>query len=143
VGLAVLLSGGEAAPKAVIAKDDRPAPAPVEAVAPPEPPRPPPPPTPARVTLVVESAAPRAQVLVDDVLLGPAPAKVEGPEGQVVVLTLEAPGFQPLTRKVRLSKEFPKLELSPERAKAVGQKRPPGPPSPPPNDLQDPYASPF
>lgn len=112
--------------------------------APPAPPVVPAPPAPSvepeapRVSLRISSAAPAAVVLRNDVIIGQVPLVIEGLEGEIVELALEAPGFTRLTQKVRLSKGFDRLELSPERAlKPAKLTKPKSPP--PALDLLNPY----
>jgi hypothetical protein len=131
VGAGVLLSGGRSASVAAELAPSPPPPpplvaAPASAVDAPAP----------RVSLRISSVAPGAVVLRDDVIIGQAPLVIEGLEGEIVELALEAPGFTRLTQKIRLSKNFERLELAPERVKAVKPK-PASPPPPP--DLLNPY----
>ncbi|MBL8922096.1 MAG: serine/threonine protein kinase [Myxococcaceae bacterium] len=142
VGAGLLLTSGGSPPPVSPASASPPVPSLVAALpASPTPPSPTPPapaePGAPRVSLRISSAAPAAVVLRDDVIIGQVPLVIEGLEGEIVELAIEAPGFTRRSQKVRLSKGFDRLELSPERApRPTKQAKPKSPPA---LDLLNPY----
>lgn len=81
---------------------------------------PPPTPTPAPATLELRLASTpdAAQVEVDGLLVGHTPLVVTGAEGAMLTLSLTAPGFTKLERRVLLSRQLPELTLELEKVRA-------------------------
>ena len=67
-------------------------------------------------------------------LVGRTPLALKGKEGDIVVVTLSAPGYAKMERKILLSRQLSELKLELEKAKAVK-------PKPSTKDLKDPYSN--
>ncbi len=74
------------------------------------------------------------QVEVDGLLIGHTPLALKGREGDIVQVTLSAPGYVKMERKILLSRQLSELRLELEKARM-------GKPRPNPNELKDPYGS--
>lgn len=110
---------------------------------PPSPPPPPvaalakepePPPAPAAIELKLTTKPTDVQVEVDGLLVGHTPLALKGRDGDIVLVTLSAPGYVKMERKILLSRQLSELKLELEKSR-------PAKPKPDTKDLKDPYSN--
>ena len=89
----------------------------------------------ATLELRLSSTPDAAQVEVDGLLVGHTPLVVTGTEGAMLQLSLTAPGFTKLERRVLMSRQLPELTLVLEKLR--GPRRPAVKPSKPKPGLYD------
>ena len=75
-------------------------------------------PEPATLELRLSSSPNAAKVEVDGLLVGHTPLVVTGLEGTTLTLTLSAPGFSRLERRVLMTRRLPDLSLELEKLRA-------------------------
>lgn len=92
-------------------------------------------PAPTAIELRLSTKPADVQVEVDGLLVGHTPLSLKGREGDVVVVTLSAPGYVKMERKILLSRQLSELRLELEKARA------PKPKGPNVRDLKNPYDS--
>lgn len=92
-------------------------------------------PAPATLELRLSSTPDGAQVEVDGLLVGHTPLVVTGTEGAMLQLSLTAPGFTKLERRVLMSRQLPELTLALEKLRS--SPRPPVKPTKPKPGLYD------
>ncbi|MBM4776247.1 MAG: protein kinase [Archangiaceae bacterium] len=91
-------------------------------------------PTPATIELKLSTKPTDVQVEVDGLLVGHTPLALKGRDGDVVLVSLSAPGYVKMERKILLSRQLSELKLELEKVRAVK-------PKPDPKELKDPYSS--
>ena len=94
----------------------------------------PPPPAPASIELKLSTKPTDVQVEVDGLLVGHTPLALKGRDGDIVVVTLSAPGYVKMERKILLSRQLSELKLELEKARVAK-------PRPDTQDIKDPYPS--
>lgn len=93
-----------------------------------------PPPAPAAIELKLTTKPTDVQVEVDGLLVGHTPLALKGRDGDIVLVTLSAPGYVKMERKILLSRQLSELKLELEKAR-------PAKPKPDTKDLKDPYSN--
>lgn len=90
---------------------------------------------PSTIELKLSTKPGDVQVEVDGLLIGRTPLSLKGKEGDVVSVTLSAPGYVKMERKILLSRQLSELKLELEKARA------PKPKDSREHDIKDPYSN--